>query len=350
MGGIELHDVAFHALALLGAAEQAGVPREDLLAETGVDPAILDPPHGIVAYAHVGRLIEAAVARTGDPCIGLRMPEAAPHTAMGALYFELASIDTAGDALRISYEMLADFSNLLRVRIESEGGLTRVHYAETRRDAPGLAQMLQFHLANFTRNFRLMVSADYNPRAVYLRHAAPPDPTPYRELFRCPVHFGAPASLVELDSAVLAHPMRLANPELRKAIAPLIEALRAGLPGSDAVVRAIRDEIAPHLGAGRLTLARIAARLGVPARTLQHRLQHAGTGFQQLVDEARAARATTLLADPRYTVSDIAFRLGYGSTAAFHRAFRRWTGHTPWQYRERHPPAPARGSVGAPPA
>jgi AraC-like DNA-binding protein len=339
-----LHDVAFHALALLAAAEQAGVPRNELLANTGIHPAILDPPYGVVAYAHVGRLIEAAVARTGDPCIGLKMALLAPNTRMGVFHYDLRALDTAEQGLRASYELLAELSNIFRVLIETDGDVTRVQYTPARPDLPGLAQMEQFHMAIFTLNFRKWVDSDYRPRAIHARHSPPPDTRPYAALFRCPVRFGAPENVVELDSRVLAYPLRMADPELRKAIAPLLAELRAGLPGSDALVHALRNGIALHLGEGRLTLRHTAARMGIAARTLQHRLRQVGTTFQQLVDEVRAGRATTLLASGNYSVSDIAFRLGYGSTAAFHRAFRRWTGQTPWEYRETHPPSAPTGA------
>lgn len=76
-----------------------------------------------------------------------------------------------------------------------------------------------------------------------------------------------------------------------------------------------------------------AHRLGISARTLQRRLHEEGTTFAKLVDEARHAMVVQMLAHRELAVGEVAFALGFSEPAAFHHAFKRWTGVTPAEFR-----------------
>ena len=81
--------------------------------------------------------------------------------------------------------------------------------------------------------------------------------------------------------------------------------------------------------------AAIAADLGLPPRTLQRRLASDGTSFGSLLEEVRRELALRLLSEPRTSVAEVAFALGFADQTAFHRAFVRWTGSTPGEHRRR---------------
>jgi AraC-like DNA-binding protein len=74
--------------------------------------------------------------------------------------------------------------------------------------------------------------------------------------------------------------------------------------------------------------------LGMTARTLQRRLQDEALGFTALVDEVRLAMARRYLADPSLSIAEVSFALGYSEPSAFTRAFKRWSGRAPAEYRE----------------
>jgi AraC-like DNA-binding protein len=82
----------------------------------------------------------------------------------------------------------------------------------------------------------------------------------------------------------------------------------------------------------------VSGRLGVGPRTLQRRLKQHGPAFKELVDDTRRQFGLRYLRDPKSTLTDISYLLGYSEVSAFNRAFRRWTGSTPTDYR--------RGSTG----
>ncbi|WP_338089162.1 helix-turn-helix transcriptional regulator [Nannocystis pusilla] len=87
------------------------------------------------------------------------------------------------------------------------------------------------------------------------------------------------------------------------------------------------------LGDGDALAESVARALGTSERTMQRRLRQAGTSFRDVVDDVRREAALAQLGRRDATVTDIAFMLGFSDLSAFSRAFRRWTGASPSEYR-----------------
>jgi AraC-like DNA-binding protein len=86
---------------------------------------------------------------------------------------------------------------------------------------------------------------------------------------------------------------------------------------------------------GGADLATLARRFGSSPRTLQRRLGEEGTSFQEVLDQVRSEAAERYLADSSLSCAEVGYLLGFSEPAAFHRAFKRWRGVTPKEYRSR---------------
>ena len=101
----------------------------------------------------------------------------------------------------------------------------------------------------------------------------------------------------------------------------------------------MRDRIVNYLMTnaylGVATLEEIASNFNITSRTLQRKLQEEGVSFQQLADSVRKTLALNYLKSGNYPLKEISYILGYNELSAFTRAFKRWTGFTPIDYRRR---------------
>src|SRR5258708_24092035 len=134
----------------------------------------------------------------------------------------------------------------------------------------------------------------------------------------------------------LARPMVRANDGLREGFETYARQLSDRIaPGSSSRARAserARDVVVDQLRRGEMCMESVASTLAMSVPTLRRRLEEEGTTFSDLVDGIRKELAEQLLRDPRRTVSEIAFLLGFSHAPAFHKAFRRWTGSTPSEH------------------
>jgi len=115
--------------------------------------------------------------------------------------------------------------------------------------------------------------------------------------------------------------------------------------GVDSLMEGLRELIARWLVAGRPSIRSTSREVAMSVRTLQRRLAERGWTYTELVDDVRRSVARSRVAHPQTPFKAVAMDLGFAEQASFTRAFRRWTGLTPRQYRRRF-----RQATEAPPA
>jgi AraC-like DNA-binding protein len=157
-----------------------------------------------------------------------------------------------------------------------------------------------------------------------------------RALVSGPLVFAAPHLRVslpekELDRRLLgdAHLYELAKEQVETQLSKVMQAFQGDL------LLQVRDRLATRLS-GDASLDSIAADLRISARTLRRRLNELGASFQGVLEEVRRARAISYLVETDQGIERVAGFLGYRDPANFRRAFRRWTGAAPADYRRQH--------------
>ncbi len=175
--------------------------------------------------------------------------------------------------------------------------------------------------------------ADVAASRVWFQHARPADVDALGDFFGTrDLAFGHEESGFAIRRSDLDRPMQRADVRTVEKIAALLEA-ELGATGTNASLAArVAARIAASLPDGT-DVAAVARTLHMSARTLQRRLEDEGTRFSEVLDRARLDVARRLLADPKQSLVDVAFRLGFADLATFSRAFKRWTGSPPGQWR-----------------
>ncbi|USA47483.1 AraC family transcriptional regulator [Acinetobacter sp. C26M] len=149
------------------------------------------------------------------------------------------------------------------------------------------------------------------------------------------VRFNQAHNQIRYPAAILNLPTKMADPTaFQHALAQCeAEQIRFSETIQDIGLR-VRTELQLTPQKGYPSLDSIAERLHTSSRTLRRKLDDAGYSYLGLLDEVRYQQAKQLLLNPQMEVQDIALYLGYLQPANFARAFKKWSGLTPSQFRQ----------------
>ncbi len=315
--------------ALVRFAEARGVPVAGLIAESGIERALLDDPQARLpapaADALFGRIIEAS----GDPLLHLRLAPEIPHGAFQVIDFVAGSADTLGEGYAALARYFCIVHQSVGFEVEHEGGEHRFVYRPGRAGGDG-----SFPMAITSPRFVLLAGPAATPARTELVRPPLGDRALARRLYGAHIVYGAPRDMFVFDDGQWALPLQGRNPQLAAVLRQHAEHLHATLAVPETLADTVAAELRRLLGQGRAELRYAARRLGMSPRTLQRRLRGDGTSYQAVLDETRRDLAERYLGDRALTVLEVGFMLGYADESAFHRAFRRWHGQSPGEWRQ----------------
>ncbi len=296
--------------------------------------APLDDGSGLarVPVAHWAALLDRADAVLDAPALGLEVGARIQPAHFGLLGYLTLCCATLAEALArlADYERLVYDVNRVTVTMLADG--VQLEWGDERgRPGQRVDECAIAALIAYARN--ITAQPDASPTLVRFINPSPRDVAPYRAFFGCEVGFDAPTTVVRLPLSLIAAKLRQPDPALHALLDAQARAQLARLPPVDDFERRLRETIAAGLRAGDASLDACAARLHCSSRTLQRKLDAAGSSFQQALDATRRQLAESWLADPRLKLAEVAQLLGYTDQAAFTRAFQRWTGFAPGQWR-----------------
>lgn len=305
---------------------------EAVLRDAGISSMSFSDPNGRLPVASTSRLWRAAAEHMRDPAFGLRASRYVRQTTFHALGYAVFASATLRDAL----ERLVRYGRLVSdagsFELQARVGSARLSFVyPSDRPAPCL-ESIDAVTSLIVRTCRTLTDRSFALQKVELRRPVPDDETPYHRFFRSPVLFGADVDALTCDAEVLDAPLPSANPELANHNDDLVQRHLAQMRGGTISER-IRAALAESLS-GDASPATTAAALGMSVRSLQRRLQEQGTTYAAILSDTRKEQAHRHLREAEYSVTEIAFLLGFEDASAFARAFRRWTGKSPTEFRK----------------
>ncbi|MGE5453031.1 MAG: AraC family transcriptional regulator [Acidobacteriota bacterium] len=307
----------------------------------GVDPAPLMPKGLKASSAHALERVPAeaycqfliAVAEhLQDPLLGLHLGQTIQPLHLGALGYALLACRNLGEALlRIQrYHRLMHDINPIEyhhtdTHLELRWGVAMGRPGALF-DEAGVTAIVQFARDLCGRKLPIAELDFVNP--------PPHDSRPYQAFFGCPVRFGQAITRLSLPLACLQWPLRQHDPHLLKLMDDQVQASLAALPASGDLVEQTRRVLTHLAPQGVPELWQVASELKVSPRVLYRRLAAQGHQFRGLREQALQQSAKAHVQEGRLAMSDIALLLGYSEQSAFTRAFKRWTGLSPLQWRQ----------------
>jgi AraC-like DNA-binding protein len=312
-------------------AVQEGVRRDFLIEAAGLDGLVLAEGSARVPHAQliaVWQIVDRAVP---DRDVGLRWAAAAQPRDLGLLGYVMSFSGTLGAALARAHRYSRILHGALELQLQParDGGVA-VTIAE-----PSYGRCVEdFRLGVLVTLCRHFTRTDLAPAEVSFRYPRPPSTLAHSKLFRCALRFGRPVSQVVFAERDLRRPIPRSDESLAAYLSAHADTMLRSLVGGTSTRDRVRAVVWDALSEGKPTLQRVAVALGLSPRTLQRRLAQEGTSLQAQVEDVQKTVALAVLRDRDLPVEEVAFLLGYDEPSTFFRAFKRWTGTTPQQYRK----------------
>ena len=169
---------------------------------------------------------------------------------------------------------------------------------------------------------------------IWRQRRKPRSESEFERFFGCPVEFGAPSGQLAFSNAMLALPLVTEDPHLLEMLRPFCEdaerARNTAAGSLRASVENVVERILPHARPKAETVARA---LALNVRNLSRGLSEEGTTFDEVVDQMRHSLALQYIKEPGFTLTQIAWLLGYEQPKSLYHAFKRWTGRSPSAFR-----------------
>jgi AraC-like DNA-binding protein len=301
--------------------------------QADIDLARLDVSGARYPYSSMQKLWTASIEATGDPCFGLTVGKNIRPTTFHALGFSWVSSRTLLESL----QRLCRYSKLLTtapsaITLTNTGGIWTLH------DEALVNKEREYHPASADAFFMAVIglcrqasNTHFKPAQVNLRYRDPELIETYVNAFECPVHFNADHPSICFDAAGLEAPLPGDNLELALTNDRIAEEYIAALNPA-AISTEVRKMLIELLPSGEASQQHVAKQMNRSLSTLQRQLASEGTSYKSIREQTRQELAEKYVREGRYSLSQIAYLLGFSDQSNFSRAFRRWTGHSPGNY------------------
>lgn len=310
----------------------AGQDPAAMFAEVGLDLDSLRDPNVRIPSAKLQDLLELAQERCNDPIFGLHLVEyvhPATFYSLGIAMYASKTLEDYLDCYVKYYRLITtnDFLNATR----ADGVYTIV--ATPQPEMRMIPVRVDGFAALTVRTARIALQKEFHPDSIALARPRPVGlEDAYVSFFGCPVSFDADVTMISFNESDLEEKLPSANPDLHRLYEKLtvdyLEKIdRADFPGR------VHKELIKLLPTGVSGKEQVAQALNMSTRTLYNKLEGAGTTFREVLDDTRRSLAEDYIGQ-NLPIYEIAYLIGFSDTANFSRAFKKWTGKSPMEFRE----------------
>lgn len=323
----------------LRAAQDYGIEAEVALEKNNLPSGILDSSITRVTGSEFQRLIRWLVDACEDPLFGLKSGAYVQPGSYSILGYMVMNCRSTREALH----MVPMYESIV-----GDMGITKIETADSRLAVRWICQyddpiIIPHMVDNVLYSWMLLArylaeSPTESPYCVQLERTQPNEKALkiYQDMFGCDIEFNAKRNALIVDEELLDISLRQPDPGLLQSLAQQAGSMMDELKQKKTIilqVRAVLRQLMEHELPRKEKVAEI---LGMTERTLQRRLQEAGTGYQNLLDDIRRETAINWLTTTQIAINEIANKLGFSEVRSFHRRFKSWTGHAPGEYRTLH--------------
>ncbi len=318
---------------IMSLAKQLEIDTEEICTEVGFDCSALDYTGERLPYEKFIKIWNALEDKSSDENLGLHLGEKAFSFPGHILFILILNSPTIKEAI----EKFCQYFNLLN----------EIHTPIFLMENDVASLSIHFHTDNFrsSRHIYESLLAVYacvlgrvsNDQivldAVYFSHKAPDDVSEHRRIFSAPLLFEQQQNKLVFNSKYLDMKVQFSNVELLETLERLAKKLQEKLYSYGSWSDKVSEIMVRMLQGTGSAIEHIAKELALSPRSLQVKLKKEGVTYQKLLDNVRREQAVYFLKHTNVAISEITLLLGYSEQSVFTRAFKRWTGSNPGQFR-----------------
>jgi AraC-like DNA-binding protein len=183
-----------------------------------------------------------------------------------------------------------------------------------------------------TRMCRLTLGEFLAPVMIQMDRPRPAEPQRWEYLLASRLSFESEATRISWSRSDIKEPLVTGDPSLARINDEHTQAYLDSF-AAKSTAREVVDKIVERLPDGPPSQQQVAEALHVSNRTLQRKLKEEGASYMDLLQDTRMQLAKKYLRSPGRSVVETAYLLGFSEPSTFSRAFKRWSGISPAEYR-----------------
>jgi len=314
-------------------ATRVGLDGKRMLREAGIALDWLENPEARLPASKVLMLLDRSAELSRCESFGIMLSEVRTFPSLGPLSLMLQRLANVREVVHEATEFQRHLNDVVSFSMEDVGDMSLVRLDM----ATGFWSVIAAdHVLSMA--YRVLVGASgdrWQADCVHLVRKKPDDPGPWRRFFSVPVEFDATFDGLSATRASMEVPLPLADETMAGHARNLLRLVQIDAPTENFTER-VRRSITLLLPSAHANIERVAAQLGLSARSLQRRLDQEGHQFAELLNGVRRELATAYLSSSRHPITTVAELLGYSSPSSFTRWFAGSFGIPPQLWRADH--------------
>ncbi|MDH5179020.1 MAG: AraC family transcriptional regulator [Gammaproteobacteria bacterium] len=316
---------------VLKACAQAGVDTDELLRVSEIERVVAEHPDGEVTFNQMRNFWQNAFRLSGNPFLGMSTAQQVEIGDYKCIDYLTLNAATLGDSMENFCRYMILLNTWIGWEIDKQADRVILRMLPNAGVIP--PHSYEFVFSIYIKRARQVTRDDWAPGRIRFPFPAPSDLQPHQDYFQCTVEYDAPAGEIEIDTDSWNQTLPNSDLQLLKVMDEHARLLMSQRLLPDDFVGQVRQQIVRALHGGDAQRDTIAKQLNMSPRTLQRRLEENGIAFVELLDEVRTELARNKLQNSDLSLAEIGFLLGFSEQSSFNRAFKRWTGKTPKEYR-----------------
>jgi AraC-like DNA-binding protein len=313
--------------AFVDALDVLGYDVDALLRDIGVERSDFADPDGTMPREATGNLLKHSQHVRPLKNLWARIAAATPLGAYPLFDYLIATSDTVGEAFMEQARYHRLIPSPLTVEIRDDENPVRVVF-----NLSAVPESTEFNVVFNVNHLRAETGSRLAFEYASFTHE-PDDVSEIERMLGCPVRTRASWAGLALKREAWELPLRRRDPILHRILeAQADDALRRAPPSDDLPLE-LRSLLRPRVASGKTEINVVARELGMSPRTLQRRLALSGRSYHEILDSIRRELAEKCILDSSLSIAEAGYLSGYSEPAAFHRAFKRWTGVAPREFR-----------------